>query len=141
MDRVMIGTSGWSYKSWEKRFYPARLPLKHHFEFYTTQFSTVEINATFYRLPLPHTVTSWRDRAPRGFTFAIKGSRFITLMKKLSNLNRALETFFDRIAPTMSGWSDSCTSFREAIVMLWNFGTRPGKKGIFFGFCRDIAWH
>src|SRR5687768_4607606 len=96
--RAYIGTSGYSYKSWDKTFYgetPKRLQL----EFYATQFPTVEINATFYRLPLESMVQGWRDRVDDEFLFAIKGSRFITHMKKLGNLDGALDKFFDRLSP------------------------------------------
>jgi uncharacterized protein YecE (DUF72 family) len=99
MGRVYIGTSGWSYKSWEKSFYPEALPGTRHFQFYATQFPTVEINFTFYRLPLPSAVEGWRDKAPPGFVYALKGSRFITHMKKLANLGGGLDKFFDRIEP------------------------------------------
>ena len=81
MHRVFIGTSGWSYKSWDKTFYPREVPKARQFEFYATQFPTVEINATFYRLPSESMVRGWRDKAPPGFVFAVKGSRFITHMK------------------------------------------------------------
>jgi len=97
--RVYIGTSGWSYKDWEKTFYPADVSHARQFEFYATRFPTVEINFTYYRLPAPGTVEGWRDKAPRGFIYAVKGSRFITHMKKLANLGGALDTFFDRIQP------------------------------------------
>jgi uncharacterized protein YecE (DUF72 family) len=96
---VHIGTSGWSYKSWEKRFYPEDIPAREHFSFYATQFSTVEINATFYRLPSESMVEGWCHKAPPGFIYALKGSRFITHMKKLRNLDGALDKFFDRIKP------------------------------------------
>ncbi len=102
MQKVHIGTSGWSYKSWEKTFYPPDLPKSRHFDFYATQFSTVEINLTFYRLPTPAMVQGWRDKAPPGFVYAVKGSRFITHMKKLANLDGALERFFERIEPMKS---------------------------------------
>jgi len=95
---VYIGTSGYSYKSWDKTFYgdtPKRLQL----EYYTTQFPTVEINATFYRLPSEAMVQGWRDRVKEDFLYAVKGSRFITHMKKLVKLDGALDKFFDRIAP------------------------------------------
>ncbi len=95
--RVYIGTSGWSYKSWEKTFYPPDVSVSRHFAFYVTQFPTVEINLTFYRLPAPKMVEGWRDKAPEGFVYAVKGSRFITHMKKLANLNGAVDKFFDRI--------------------------------------------
>src|SRR5438067_346365 len=99
MNQVYIGTSGWSYKSWEKEFYPRDVPKTGHLEFYASQFPTVEINLTFYRLPTPRMVRGWRDKAPEGFVYAIKGSRFITHMKKLANLDGALKKFFDRMQP------------------------------------------
>ena len=99
MSRIYIGTSGWSYKSWEKCFYPRDVPKTRHLEFYATQFLTVEINATFYRLPSPNMVQGWKQKAPPAFVYAVKGSRFITHMKKLANLNGALDKFFDRIEP------------------------------------------
>src|SRR5947199_5087580 len=99
MSEVYIGTSGWSYKGWEKAFYPHDLPKTQQFQFYATQFPTVEINLTFYRLPTAKMVLGWRDKAPEGFVYAIKGSRFITHMKKLANLDGAVQKFFDRIKP------------------------------------------
>ncbi|MDB6109330.1 MAG: hypothetical protein JWR69_1080 [Pedosphaera sp.] len=99
MKPVYIGTSGWSYKGWDKTFYPAEVPKRRQFEFYATQFPTVEINLTFYRLPLPATVQGWREKAPPGFLYAIKGSRFITHMKKLANIDGALDKFFERLQP------------------------------------------
>jgi uncharacterized protein YecE (DUF72 family) len=98
MNRILIGTSGWSYKGWEKAFYPPKWPKSRELEFYTSQFPTVEINLTFYRLPTPKMVTGW-CRAPEEFVFAIKGSRFITHMKKLVNLGEGLNRFFERIKP------------------------------------------
>jgi uncharacterized protein YecE (DUF72 family) len=99
MGPTYVGTSGWSYKSWNKSFYPARLPVARQFEFYTTQFSTVEINLTFYRLPTPGMVEGWRKKAPPGFVYAVKGSRFITHMKKLTKLEGAVDRYFERIEP------------------------------------------
>jgi uncharacterized protein YecE (DUF72 family) len=97
--QVYIGTSGWSYKSWEKTFYPPGVRPARHFEYYATQFPTVEINLTFYRLPTPEMVKGWRAKAPPGFIYAVKGSRFITHMNKLANLDGALDKFFARIKP------------------------------------------
>jgi uncharacterized protein YecE (DUF72 family) len=99
MGKVYIGTSGWVYKGWQKEFYPADVPAREQLPFYMTQFPTVEINATFYRLPGLNMVKGWRDKAPAGFVFAVKGSRFITHMKKLVNLGGGLNRFFRRIQP------------------------------------------
>jgi uncharacterized protein YecE (DUF72 family) len=97
MGQIYIGTSGWSYKSWDRAFYPSDLPKNRQFEFYASQFSSVEINATFYRLPTLKMVRGWRDKAPGGFVFAVKGSRFITHMKRLANLDGAVRKYFARI--------------------------------------------
>jgi uncharacterized protein YecE (DUF72 family) len=97
MSNVYIGTSGWSYKSWDKAFYPKEIPKSQQFEYYATQFPTVEINNTFYRLPTLNAVRGWRNKAPPGFVYAVKGSRFITHMKKLTNLDGAVKKYFDRI--------------------------------------------
>jgi uncharacterized protein YecE (DUF72 family) len=107
--RAYIGTSGWSYRSWEGAFYPPRLPRAQQFAFFATQFSNVEINYTFYRLPSLKTVQVWRDQAPAGFVYAVKGSRFITHMKKLVNTAEALEQFFHCLEPLR----------RQVGVILW----------------------
>jgi uncharacterized protein YecE (DUF72 family) len=99
MGKVYIGTSGWVYKEWQKHFYPADIPAKEHFQFYATQFPTVEINATFYRLPTLKMVKGWRDKAPPGFVFALKGSRFITHILKISGASKGLRKYFSRINP------------------------------------------
>jgi uncharacterized protein YecE (DUF72 family) len=99
MNAVFIGTSGWTYKSWDKAFYPPDVPKTRQLEFYATQFPTVEVNATFYRLPTLKMVRGWRDRTPPQFVFAVKGSRFITHMKRLVNLGRGLAKYFGRIQP------------------------------------------
>ena len=95
---VHIGTSGWSYKEWAEDFYKG-VRQREQFHFYTTRFSTVELNNTFYRLPLLSTVRAWRAQAPANFIFAVKGSRYITHILRLSNLGRGLGNFMRRIEP------------------------------------------
>src|SRR3989440_4631329 len=99
MKYVYIGTSGWSYKGWEKTFYPKQTAVAEHFQFYATQFPTVEINATFYRLPTPKMVKGWRDKAPPGFVFALKGSRFVTHILKITGASKGLRKYFSRVKP------------------------------------------
>jgi uncharacterized protein YecE (DUF72 family) len=95
---IYIGTSGWVYKEWANDFYKG-LKAKEHFPHYAKQFPTVEINATFYRLPALAMVRGWHEKAPRGFIFAVKGSRFITHIRRLENLGRSVANFFLRIDP------------------------------------------
>jgi uncharacterized protein YecE (DUF72 family) len=93
---VRVGCSGWQYKHWRGNFYPADLPLKSWFEHYAAVFDTVEINNSFYRLPEAETFGAWAARAPRGFLFAVKASRFLTHMKKLKDPEDPLDRFFSR---------------------------------------------
>ncbi|MGN6642425.1 MAG: DUF72 domain-containing protein [Verrucomicrobiota bacterium] len=99
MSKVYIGTSGWVYKSWEATFYPKTSKATGRLGFYATQFPTVEINATFYRLPSLKMVKGWRVGVPQECIFAVKGSRFITHMKKLAKLDGGLNKFIRRIQP------------------------------------------
>ena len=98
MGGIYIGTSGWVYKEWAGDFYQGLKP-KEHFAFYASQFPTVEINATFYRLPTPSMVHGWRLKAPENFIFSVKGSRYITHLKRLNNLGRGLSYFLRRVRP------------------------------------------
>jgi uncharacterized protein YecE (DUF72 family) len=98
MARIRIGTSGWIYKSWRGAFYPQKLPQNRWFEHYSREFDTVEINATFYRLPTQAAVARWREAAPDGFVFAWKASRFITHMKRLLDAEASLERVFAPMA-------------------------------------------
>ena len=90
---IHVGCSGWVYKHWRGLFYPEGLPQKRWFEHYSAEFDTVEINASFYRLPVASTFDGWRERAPPGFRYAVKANRFLTHMKKLSNIEGPLADF------------------------------------------------
>ncbi|MBV8842408.1 MAG: DUF72 domain-containing protein [Bryobacterales bacterium] len=94
---IHIGTSGWHYGHWKGPFYPPDLPLSKRFEYYTQHFDIVELNNTFYRLPTEDAVTQWKESSPAQFRFAVKGSRFLTHMKKLKDPAMGLERFFSRI--------------------------------------------
>lgn len=98
MPSVRVGTSGWIYKHWRGAFYPPGLPQRRWLEFYAEHFHTVEVNFSFYRLPERSTFESWRLRAPPGFTYAVKGSRFITHLKQLHEPEEHVALFFERVA-------------------------------------------
>jgi uncharacterized protein YecE (DUF72 family) len=93
---IRIGCSGWQYKHWRGDFYPVELSPSRWLEYYAERFDTVEINNTFYRLPETPTFAAWRRRAPRGFVYAVKASRFLTHMKKLKDPEEPLHRFFSR---------------------------------------------
>lgn len=83
--QLHIGTSGWIYKHWMGIFYPQKLPASEQLSFYAQHFDTVEVNFSFYRLPELSVFETWRNQTPDSFLFAVKGSRFLTHMKKLKN--------------------------------------------------------
>ncbi|MCP4316335.1 MAG: DUF72 domain-containing protein [Hyphomicrobiales bacterium] len=95
MARIYIGTSGWHYDHWIGPFYPEGTKPRGFLTYYAQQFSTVEINATFYRLPAIGTVCEWRDATPVGFVFACKASRYITHMKKLTGPHEGISRFLE----------------------------------------------
>ena len=94
-----VGTSGWHYEDWRGRFYPEKLPKASWLEFYAREFSTVELNNTFYRLPSEKAVKTWHDSSPQGFTFSVKASRYITHIKRLKGSEESLDAMFDRVGP------------------------------------------
>jgi uncharacterized protein YecE (DUF72 family) len=99
MPDVLIGTSGFSYKHWRGTFYPEGLAQKNWLGYYCERFSTVELNVTFYRLPKEGAFRKWRTETPEYFLFALKGSRFITHIKRLRDPSEPLKTFMDTIRP------------------------------------------
>ena len=95
-----IGCSGWNYASWRHGvFYPERCPPQRWLAFYARHFDTVELNATFYRLPTVKAVQGWVDQTPDDFVFAVKMSRYVTHVKRLRDLAPSLELFYSRIEP------------------------------------------
>jgi uncharacterized protein YecE (DUF72 family) len=93
---VHIGTSGWHYKHWVGTFYPDHWPASKMLAFYQERFDTVELNNSFYRLPPESGLEHWRASTPANFCFAVKGSRYLTHMKKLKDPQAGLEKFFAR---------------------------------------------
>jgi uncharacterized protein YecE (DUF72 family) len=92
---IRIGCSGFNYSDWKGRFYPEALPQRRWLQHYCTLFSTVELNVTFYRLPLPATFDKWHRETPDNFVFSLKGSRFITHVKRLIDSEAPLDRFFE----------------------------------------------
>ncbi|MER7010823.1 DUF72 domain-containing protein [Saccharopolyspora sp. NPDC000359] len=92
--RVRIGTSGWVYGPWHGPFYPRDLRRGGELEYLSNRLGSAEINASFYSLQRPEHYRRWAEQTPDGFLFAVKGSRFITHMKKLRDAGTPLANFF-----------------------------------------------
>jgi uncharacterized protein YecE (DUF72 family) len=100
LKRYLIGTSGWIYKDWAKRFYPTDLKNEQKLTYYAKHFSTVEINNSFYRLPSEKNFSAWRDQVPAGFKFSVKLSRFLTHIKRLkvdADTDEGVDRFCSRV--------------------------------------------
>jgi uncharacterized protein YecE (DUF72 family) len=95
---IRIGTSGWHYKHWKGTFYPTAITDAGQLEYYQQVFNTVELNNTFYNLPKPETFDGWKEKTGDDFIFAVKGSRFITHMKKLHVVKDDVRRFFAAIS-------------------------------------------
>lgn len=105
---VRIGTSGWEYAHWRGSFYPSDLPRDRWLEFYADRFDTVELNASFYRLPDAATFERWGKRTPEGFRFAVKASRYLTHIRRLrdpaeplARLRVRASRLANRLGPTL----------------------------------------
>jgi uncharacterized protein YecE (DUF72 family) len=94
MSNIFIGTSGWSYEHWRDIFYPRDLPQSKWLEYYIKHFDTVELNTSFYHLPKRKTFENWRKRVGDDSVFSVKGSRYITHVKKLKDCQEPVERFF-----------------------------------------------
>ena len=97
MKNWWIGCSGFYYKGWRDRFYPARLPMRQWFEYYCNYFNTVELNVTFYRFPKAADLKGWYDRSPDPFRFTVKAPRLITHYKRFHNAKREANDFYHSV--------------------------------------------
>jgi len=141
---IRVGTSGYHYKHWVGPFYPPKTPPVRMLEFYLQHFDTLELNNTFYKLPTPSAMESWRDATPRGFIFAVKASRFITHNKKLKDPEHAINNLLPRaeilgrkLGPVLfqlpPKWRVNTSRLQELLEIL------PRSHRYAFEF-REISW-
>jgi uncharacterized protein YecE (DUF72 family) len=142
--RTYIGTSGWNYKHWVNVLYPRGLPTSQWLARFAETFDTVEVNNSFYRLPQKGVFETWGRSTPKDFTFAVKASRFLTHMKKLSAPEEPLTRLLDRcdglgtkLGPILyqlpPGWKVNLERLRDFLVLL------PENLRHVFEF-RDESW-
>ena len=101
MKPIRIGCSGWNYASWRGVLYPKGCPQRRWLECYAEGFETVEVNNTFYRLPARDVVRGWVQQTPPDFVFAVKSSRYLTHMKRLTDMDRGVERLLERLEPLL----------------------------------------
>jgi uncharacterized protein YecE (DUF72 family) len=99
MAPIRIGCSGWNYRSWAGDFYPKGCAQRRWLEYYARHFDTVEVNTTFYRLPNRDAVARWVEQTPPDFLFTVKSSRYLTHIKRLTDMDRGVQRLWERLQP------------------------------------------
>jgi uncharacterized protein YecE (DUF72 family) len=111
MKEIRVGCSGWNYADWRGVLYPPGCPQRRWLARYAEVFDTVELNTTFYRLPSVDAVRGWVAQTPPGFTFAVKSSRYLTHMKRLTDMERGVARLLERL--------EALTASPKMGPMLW----------------------
>ena len=101
ISKINIGCSGFLYKDWRGSFYPENLPQVNWFSYYVKYFDSIELNITFHRHLKKETFYKWYNETPKDFSMCLKGSRFITHVKKLKDVEMPVESFFNSASPLM----------------------------------------
>ena len=94
-----VGCSGWSYSAWQGPFYPVNIESSHWLNYYAHIFDYVELDSSFYRMPNIFTVKNWYKKTPENFRFTAKFPKVITHDKRLKDVSRELEHFFQSMLP------------------------------------------
>jgi uncharacterized protein YecE (DUF72 family) len=92
--KIFVGTSGFGYKEWKGKFYPAKISPKEMLRFYAERLTAVEINNTFYHMPTEGVLISWAEQVPVDFRFALKAPQVITHLKRLRDVGGETEYLF-----------------------------------------------
>lgn len=125
--QIRIGMSGWRYDEWRGTFYPENVTQKRELEYASRQLNSIELNGTFYSTQRPNSFQSWRKETPDDFVFSIKGSQFITHIRKLENVETALANFLAQGMLSLG---------RKFGPILWqlppNFSIDPARLETFF---------
>ncbi len=127
--KKFIGCSGYHYKDWEEDFYPKGMKKNIWLEYYAKHYNTVEINNTFYKIPGRETFDEWNKQTPSHFRFSIKGSRYITHMKKLKDSKPHVDRFYESIEPLK----------KKINTVLWQLpGNLHKNMGKMESFCKEL---
>lgn len=128
---VHVGTSGWTYDDWRGRFYPAGVRGPERLAYYARFFDTVEVNASFYRVPTETMVRSWNARLPADFHLVLKGTRLVTHVRRLADCHEELAFFFERTR-----------ALRRLRVVLWQLPPSLRRDvALLEGFARRLPDH
>jgi uncharacterized protein YecE (DUF72 family) len=142
--RVLVGTSGYSYKEWKGSFYPEDLPASEMLRYYSERLTAVEINNTFYRMPSEKLLTGWAEQVPESFRFVLKAPQQITHRLRLKEAAEPVAYFF-RVASTLGERLGPALfqlppNLKKDLPRLTNFlGLLPAGSRSAFEF-RHVSW-
>lgn len=91
---IRVGVGGWTYEPWRGTFYPADLSQKHELEYSSRQFTSIEVNGTYYGSQKPATFAKWRDETPDDFVFSLKAPRYAMNRSVLAEAGSTITRFF-----------------------------------------------
>jgi len=112
MAELYIGTSGYDYKEWKGRFYPEKLPQKKFLEYYSTQFNSLELNGTYYRMPTPEQMQNMITRTGGKVKFAVKAFQDITHAEDKSRFQPFIHEFKKALEPLLKDNLLLCALFQ-----------------------------
>jgi uncharacterized protein YecE (DUF72 family) len=146
---VRVGISGWRYEPWRKVFYPEGLPHRRELAFCAAHFASVEINGSFYSLQRPEYYAQWYRETPPGFVFAVKGSRYITHMLRLTKMEKPLANFFasgilnlrDKLGPFLWQFPPMFTFRPERLEAFFELLPRTSGEALALARRRDARMH
>jgi len=143
-----IGTSGWIYSDWERKFYPRDLPSSEKLKYFSQYFNTTEINYSFYHLPRPQTFQKWYSQTPKAFIFSVKVSRFITHIKRMKGIKNSWERFYknalflkDKLGPFLFQFPPSFKKTEDTLGRIRDFLDSMKKVSLRIAFeFRNKSW-
>jgi len=142
--RILVGTSGWSYKEWKGSFYPPKLPQAEMLGFYASRFPTVEVNNSFYRIPSEKVLAGWAEQVTPDFRFVLKASRRITHNSRLADEDGSLEYFLRAVNPLGERLGTTLfqlpPTFKKDAVRLRDFLARLPKRWMAALEFRHASW-
>jgi len=96
--KLYVGTSGYSYKEWKGSFYPEQITPQEMLSYYASRLPAVELNNTFYRMPRPDTIESWKSQVPADFRFSVKATQSITHYRRLKDAGAQTKQMLETVA-------------------------------------------
>lgn len=100
MGKIVVGTSGYSYKDWRGVFYPKDLSPRDYLSYYGKEFSTVELNFSFYKQPEASQLEKMLEKTDKDFLYSVKAHQSLTHQRK-SDWQEEGKRFTEGLSPLL----------------------------------------